>query len=60
MPKMKLFIVCWIDAGNCEIAEVTLEANSLIGAIAPAYNGLTRKQLEAVRKDAISVVIKEL
>jgi hypothetical protein len=60
MPVLKLFAVIWIDQGNCEIAEVQIEACSIPGAFAPAYNGLTRKQYEAVHTEATSVIVKEL
>lgn len=60
LHEMKTFIVTWIDAGNCEIAEVKIVACTHRGAFAPAYNGLTRKQFAAVQKEAVSVVIKEL
>lgn len=60
MADLKLFSVVWIDAGNCEIAEVTLEACTIPGALAPAYHGLSRKQYTAVCKEAVSVVVKEL
>lgn len=60
MHKMKLFSVVWIDKGNCEIAEVQIEACTIPSAFAPAYNGLSRKQFAAVQKEAVSVVVKEL
>lgn len=60
MPVMKKFAVTWWDVGNCEIATVKLEACTLPGAFAPAYNGLTRKQFAAVQKEAVSVDVREL
>ena len=60
MPKLRLFTVVWLDEGNCEIAEVQIEACSIPGAFAPAYNGLSGKQFAAVQKEAACVVIKEL
>lgn len=59
MP-LKKFCVVWIDAGNCEIAEVEIEACTIPGAFAPAYNGLTREEYQAVCNEATSVIIKEL
>ena len=60
MTKLKKFSVVWIDRGNCEIAEVEIEAYTLAGALVPAPDMLTKKQFAAVQKEAVSVVVKEL
>lgn len=60
MSPLKKYSVVWFDAGNCEIAEVEIEACTPLGAHVPAYNGLTRKEHASVQKEAVSVVIKEL
>ena len=60
MPEMKKFMVTWYDKGNCDIASVNLEACTIPGAFAPAYNGLSRKQFAAVQAEAVSVEVKEI
>ncbi|MBO6275875.1 MAG: hypothetical protein J6N20_00270 [Pseudomonas sp.] len=60
MPKMKKYSVVWFDNGNCEIAVVKIEACTIQGAFAPAYNGLSRKQFAAVQIEAVSVEVKEI
>lgn len=60
MRPLKKYSVVWFDEGNCEIAEVEIEAFTPLGANAPAYAGLSEEELGAVLKEAVSVVIKEL
>jgi len=57
---MKRFQVTFIDAGNCEIESIEIEAHFFINVPGLALFSLTRKAYTAVTTECVKVVIEEL